>query len=138
MLGRKNYTPQEVESARAAIDRQLAAYGELTRSTDPGEFEPASFNNLLLALDRFFVHRLRVVAGKDGNPLNEVELIVEALLAGDGVLRTKNAVKYKPEESVLGLEPGDRIALTAGDFERLYQAFMAELEARFVGAATPT
>jgi hypothetical protein len=30
---------------------------------------------MTLMLDRYFVHRLRMVTGKDGNPLNEVELI---------------------------------------------------------------
>lgn len=34
------------------------------------DFEGLFFNNLTLALDRFYVHRLRMVAGKDGNPLN--------------------------------------------------------------------
>ncbi|MDT7743427.1 MAG: hypothetical protein QOE59_2505 [Actinomycetota bacterium] len=34
----------------------------------------------LLAPDRRFVHRVRPVAGKDANPLNEVELLVESVL----------------------------------------------------------
>jgi hypothetical protein len=37
-------------------------------------FETLLFNNMILVLDRNFVHRLRMVIGKDGNPLNEVEL----------------------------------------------------------------
>jgi hypothetical protein len=33
---------------------------------------PLFCNNLMLVLDRRFVHRLRMVTGKAGNPLNEV------------------------------------------------------------------
>lgn len=31
-------------------------------------FEALFFNNMTLVLDRYFVHRLRMVTGKDGNP----------------------------------------------------------------------
>jgi hypothetical protein len=87
---------------------------------------------MVLALDRYFVHRVRAVSGKDGNPLNEVEMIVESLLTGGGVLRGMNVIRYVPGESVLGLEVGDGISLTAADFERLSNAFLAEIERRFL------
>jgi hypothetical protein len=135
MLGRKDYTQEELEAARTAIDRQLAAYDELAGGAGALEaFEPLFFNNMTLALDRYFVHRVRAVAGKDGNPLNEVELLAESLLTGDGVLHGSNAIKYKPDESVLGLEIGDPIRIDREQFGRLYEAFVAELRARFVDA----
>ena len=109
MLGRKDYTQEEFAVAKSAIDdRQLAAYRKLVKSveatSDPKAitaleaFEPLFFNNLLLTLDRFFVHRLRMVAGKDGNPLNELELLTESLLR-DGVFRANNVIKLPPQES---------------------------------------
>jgi hypothetical protein len=86
----------------------------------------------VLALDRYFVHRFRVVSGKDGNPLNEVELIVDSLMLNGGVLRGSNVIKYSSGDSVLGLEIADRISLTAEDFQRLSAAFLAEIETKFL------
>jgi hypothetical protein len=136
MLGRKSYTQEEVDNAKTVIAEQLAAYKELAKASE-GEaaleaFEPLFFNNLVLALDRRFVHRLRGVTGKDGNPLNEVELIVESLMNNEGVLRGNNVIKFVPEQSVLKLEPGDRIRLSAAQFERLSKAFFADLESKYL------
>ena len=87
---------------------------------------------MTLVLDRYFVHRLRMVTGKDGNPLNEVELMTESLMNNDGVLRGNNVIKLVPEETVLKLEIGDRIRLTAAQFERLSKAFLAQIQAKFL------
>jgi hypothetical protein len=114
MLGRKTFTQEELDAARAAIA------------------EPHHFNELLLALDRRFVHRVRMVSGKDSNPLNEVELLVESLMNNGGVLETGTVIKYVPEETVLGLSPGDRIELSASDFERISTAFLDEVESKFL------
>jgi hypothetical protein len=138
MLGRKDYTQEELASCRAAVGAQLEAYREVEAAVGRdalAAFEGPFFNHMVLALDRYFVHRVRAVSGKDGNPLNEVELIVESLMTNGGVLRGMNVIKYAPGESVLGLEIGDRISLTAADFERLSDAFLAEIERRFVQAA---
>jgi hypothetical protein len=129
VLGRKNYTPEELDSAKAAVAEQLAAIAALEG------LEPVLVNNLVLALDRRFVHRIRVISGKDGNALNEVELIVDSLVDNDGVLRGNKVIKYVPAESVVKLELGDRIALSVEQFERLSAAFLAEIDARFVRQA---
>jgi hypothetical protein len=141
MLGRKDFTQDELDHARAAVDEGLAAYRRLAASVDGGgaraaldQLEPRFFNDLVLALDRRFVHRLRMVTGKDGTPLNELELLTESLLNNDGVLRTNNVIAYTPEESVLKLAPGDPIALSADGFERLAHGVLAELDAKFVHA----
>ena len=143
MLGRKDYTREELEQARTAVDRQLAAYRKLVKALngagdDPKvasaleAFEPLLFDNMALVLDRYFVHRLRGVTGKDGNPLNEVELLTDSLMNNDGVLRGSSVVNFVPGESVLKLNIGDRIQLTAAEFERLASAFFADIESKFL------
>jgi hypothetical protein len=142
MLGRKDYRPEEVAGAENVVKRQLAAYRKLAKAVDEGAdpkaaaaldaLEPLLFNNMALALDRYFVHRLRMTTGKDGNPVNELELVSDSLMNNDGVLRGNNVIKYVPEQSILKLEPGDRIELSAAQFDRLAKAFFADLEAKFV------
>ena len=143
MLGRKDYTQDELDHAKAAVGQQLAAYRRLVKAlggagSDPKvaaaleAFEPLLCNNMTLVLDRYFVHRLRTVTGKDGNPLNEVELLADSLMNNGGELRGKNVIKYVPGESVVGLEEGERISLSAAEFERLAKAFFADVESKFV------
>jgi len=141
MLGRKNYTTDEIENARSTVDSQLAAYAKLVdavlgtsdrhAAAALEEFEPLFSNNMALVLDRYFVHRLRTVTGKDGNPLNELELLTESLMNNDGILRGNNVVKYVPERSVVQLQLGDRIRFSATQFEALAKAFFAEIESKF-------
>ena len=141
MLGRKTYEKGELDHARTAIQQQTAAHRKLAAALATGggpaasaleEFDRQFFNNLTLVLDRYFVHRIRPVAGKDGNPLNEVELICESLMSNSGIFRGNNVIKYVPAQSVVKLEVGDRIELTADDFDRLSAAFFGELERRFL------
>jgi hypothetical protein len=143
MLGRKNYTQDELDNGRAAIARQLEAYRRLEAAVEQGPaagaaraalaaFAPLFFNNLTLALDRYYVYRLRVVTGKDGNPLNEVELLSDSVMNNGGTLRRSNVIKFVPDDSVTKLQIGDRVALTADEFERLSDAFFADLERKFV------
>ena len=55
-----------------------------------------------------------------------------SLMNNDGILRASNVIKPIPEESVVKLGIGDRIRLTAEDFERLSAAFFAEIESKFL------
>jgi hypothetical protein len=143
MLGRKDFTRQELEQAQKAVKQQLSAYRKLLKALDGASedaevsaslarIEPLLFNNMTLVLDRYFVHRLRSVTGKDGNPLNEVELLADSLMSNDGELRGNNVIKYKPEDSVLKLQLGDPIRINADQFEALSDAFFADLEAKYV------
>lgn len=141
MLGRNSFTPAEIESGKRTIAAGLAAFDTLAaavRATDDAKavsalaaLEPVYFDSLALALDRFYVHRVRAVSGKDGNPLNELELLADSLLANDGVFAGNKVIKHVPETSVLGLAPGDPVRLSRDEYERLSTAFFAELERRF-------
>ena len=140
MLGRRTFTRAEIDRARLVIGSQLEAYRELERAvrgSDGGDVQPALaefehlfFNTLALALDRPFVHRVRNVTGKDGTPLNELEVICDSLLA-DGVFRAGSVVRYDAAASLVGLEEGAHVRLTADQFQRLAEAVFAELDAKF-------
>jgi len=141
MLGRKDYTQEELDAATANINSQLAAYRTLAKAVGASKdakaaaalaaFEPLFFNNMTLVLDRLFVHRVRLVTGKDGNPVNEVELLADSLMNNAGVFRPGTVVKYIPEQAVTQLKEGDSIALTVEEFEKLAQTYLADIEAKF-------
>ena len=84
---------------------------------------------MVMVLDDYFLHRSRNMELKDGNPLNEVRVLCNSLLNGDGVVVADKAVKLDPGTSVLGLAAGDPIALNEHDFVRLCDAFFERLEA---------
>ncbi len=138
MLGRKSYTRQELDNAKAALDGQLAAYRELvmTLPVDAGmarvAFDERFFNNMTLVLDRYFVHRLRSVTGKDGNALNEVEMLSDSLMNNDGVLKATTVIRYVADRSVVGIGIGAPIVVGQDGFERLAEAFFADLERKFL------
>jgi hypothetical protein len=135
MLGVSSYAQEYVDSCRASVDRQLAAYRAVIKTAKPpavAKFEPLFFANMVLVLDAAFVNRLRGKEGKDGNPLNEVRMLCTSLLQHDAVFTADKTIKLKPEQTVLHLQIGDPIALTEADFVQLAKAFFAEMEAKFV------
>lgn len=140
MLGRKTFTQEELDHGREAARGQLAVYHALREATDAAaapkvgaavdDLEAVYFNASIVALDRRYVHRVRSVTGKDTNPLAEVEVLCDSLIDHGGVLTAGTVVRLVPEQSVLGLREGERIRLSASDFERLSDAFLSELERR--------
>ncbi|HEX5029174.1 MAG TPA: hypothetical protein VFV56_10210 [Gaiellaceae bacterium] len=129
MLGMKSYPREYVDAVRARVAGDADAFAT-TRA--PAALEPVFFRNLLLGLELSFVHRLRTVEGKDGNPLNEVRVVCNSLMLHDGVLTAEKGIKLDPAASVLGIDYGERVVLDAAAFGRLADAFFAELEAKFV------
>jgi hypothetical protein len=139
MLAVSAYDQDYIDTCREKVGAQVAAYEALARAARNGAeagsaldaFEPLFFNNMVLVLDALFVHRLRNKEGKDGNPVNEVRVLSESLVQGDGVLTVPKSIKLDPEHSVLHHAPGDEIALSCGDFQRLAEAYFAEMQARY-------
>lgn len=139
MLGRKEYSQDEIDAGRTAIRQLRESYETLraavpkTRSAALEDFEAQFFNGLVLTLDRCFVHRLSgpTYEGKDGNPLNEVGIICDSLLTNDGRMRADKQIKLPPEKSLTGLAVGAEIRLGREQFDRLAEGFFAELEQRF-------
>jgi len=138
MLGVSNYTQDYVDDCRTRVRDQVAAYRTLSERAGAAangaleDFEPRFFAHMVLALDAAFVHRLRNKELKDGNPLNEVRVLATSIMSNDGVLMADKQIKLKPETSVLGLAPGERIAIDADAFDRLSEAFLAEIERKYV------
>ncbi|MGA2381064.1 MAG: hypothetical protein ABSG85_17350 [Spirochaetia bacterium] len=109
------------------------------------DFEVTFFNNLVLLLDCLFVHRLTGIEGKDGNPLNEVRVICNSLLASSphlqhygaapkrkNIMTQDKSIKLSPENSVLKYEYGDEIRMHEAEFLLISKAFFAELERKYL------
>ncbi len=47
-------------------------------------------------------------------------------------MSTDSTIKFVTDRSVLGYGPGETIQLTEAEFERLGEAFFAQVEAKFV------
>jgi hypothetical protein len=137
MLGVKAYPRTYVEDCRARVESDIAAYRNFGAASKQGAsaagdaFEPVFFNNLLLNLDYSFVHRLRTVEGKDGNPMNEVRVLCGSLLEHGGVFTADKSIKLTPEKSVLKLEYGQRIRLSESQFQQICKAFFEEIGRKF-------
>lgn len=145
MLCVNRYERNYVDECRSGMESQLAPYKALVTSarekTGTGKsafnaavesFEPPFFGNLVLVLDRFFVHRARGMEGKDRNPLNEVRLFCYSILENRGVMSANKTIKYNPAKSILKLQIGDELKLTESNFALLFKAFFAEIEAKFM------
>jgi hypothetical protein len=127
VLGVKNYEKSYIDQCRTATAARVAAYDKLG---EPGDFEAVFLNTMVLALDRLFVHRLRGVEGKDGNPLNEVRVLADSIAENNGVMAADSQIKFK-NGTITGLDVGDTIALSEIAFRELADGFFAEIAARF-------
>jgi len=126
--------PVSIEACRAQIAAQIQAYRDLVGAASKASgmslvridaalaaFEPAFFNNLLVALDARFAQR-PAAAG----PSSEVRLLAASLLHGGGVLAADPAIPYDADASLLRLEVGERVALNGDDFEAWCAAFRSD------------
>jgi hypothetical protein len=146
VLSVNSYSRDYIDQCRRLVDEEVAAYEALISASGKSgaaakrvqsavaDFEPKFFNSMVLVLDALVVHRARTLEGKDGNPLNEVRMLCRSIMENGGVLMADKQIKLKADASVLKLEVGDEISLTASDFRLICDAYFAELEARFLEA----
>jgi hypothetical protein len=121
MLLRTGYDRHYVAGCRESVG---AAVAELRRV----EAGSAAWNQLVPALDRWFAIRNPKVEGRDGNPINEVRALAESVTEHGSVMAVPRGIKLTAETSVLGFEEGEEISLDGDAFERLLDAFLAEVE----------
>ena len=133
MLMVSSYTKDYVDACRAKVAAQLASYRKMlaAKPSQIDAFERQFFDHMILALDHYFVHRGRGMEGKDGNPLNEVRMLGEAIMENQGRMSASKTIRYKPETSILKFKAGDEIRLNADDFARLSAAFFDEIEKKY-------
>lgn len=145
MLCVDSYTQKHVDECRSRIAAQDSAYRSLIAAARKPAgtakpaldaaieaFEPQYFNNLVLALDSCFVHRTRALGKKDGNPLNEVWMLCSSIVNTNGKLCADKTAKYDPTRAVLKYRFGDEIKVNEADFVRLSEAFLAEVESKYL------
>src|SRR3954454_18076353 len=144
MHGMRQYDGDYIDACRSRVETQTAMFREVARAArDHGDadmsglegalesLESEYFNNMLLVLEGYFVHRLLEVEGKDGNALNEVRLLARSLMENGGTVVEDSELRLDPERSVLGLRAGEPVRLTLQQYPRLSNAFFRELERRF-------
>src|SRR5437868_6214000 len=134
MLGVSSYKKDYVEDCRAKVEVQLAAWRKLAAGADKAAvaaFAPGYFATMVLAVDHYFLHRLRKQEGKDGNPLNELRMLCNGIQENGGVLSADSTIKYDPARSVSGVAIGARIVLDETTFARLAGAFFDEIEKNY-------
>src|SRR6266478_4146954 len=138
MLCVNNYTQKYIDDCRSKVTAQVSAYQALVAAarnktaTDKPllnaaieAFEPHFFNNMVLALDNYFVHRARAIEKKDGNPLNEVRMLCNSIMNNNNRMCADKMIKFDPAKSVLKYRVGDEIKLNEADFILLSSAFFA-------------
>jgi uncharacterized protein (UPF0548 family) len=125
MLARTGYDRHYVAACRESVG---AAVEELRR-VGAGS---VAWNQLAVALTRWFELRNPKLEGRDGNPMNEARAVAESVIEHGAVMSVPRGIKLAPEESVLGFADGEEISLDGDSFERLFDAFLAEVEARLL------
>src|SRR4051795_6432357 len=99
MHGMRQYDGDYIDACRSRVETQTAMFREVAQAArDHGDADLSGlegaleslefeyFNNMLLVLEGYFVHRLRGVEGKDGNALNEVRVLARSLMENGGTV----------------------------------------------------
>jgi hypothetical protein len=141
MLGVKTYPNAYIDTCRAEIAARLASFDRLADAASSSaaaalaDFAPRFNSTLVVYLEACFVHRVRALEGKDGNPLNEIRMLASSIIEHAGVLTANSTIRYRPQDAVLGIGLGDTIDIDRDGLLRLVDAFFAELRQRFADSA---
>ncbi|GAB3874411.1 hypothetical protein [Terrabacter terrigena] len=143
MLGMREYEPDYVDACRSRVETQVAMFREVAQaSRDHGDADVSAlegalesleyeyFNNMLIVLDAFFVHRVRPGKDTSTNALDEVRVLARSLMENGGTVMADPEIALDPERTVLGLSVGDPITLTAHQFRRLSDAFFRAIQGK--------
>ena len=149
MLSVSSYTQEYIDDCRSRVAKQVSAYQTLVAAarnqaaTDEQSlsaameaFGPHFFDNMVLSLDSYFVHRTRALEKKDGNPLNEVRTLCNSMMSDNTIMCADKTIKYDPAKSVLKYRVGDKIRLNEADFILLSAAFFAEIESKYLSRSS--
>lgn len=128
MLSVKSYSPAYRAQCRARYDTLIKGMSGVALAPD---IETRLCNELVLALDNSFCHRMRGQEGKDGNPLNEVRMLAASIQNDKAILSADTTIKYDGKKAVTGLAVGDAIALDRAAFATLASSFLDEIDRRF-------
>lgn len=140
MLGIGHYSAAYVDACRRKVEAQVTAYRDLMKVvTGAGSrlqptldaFDQQFFRSMLLALDHYFDHRLRGQELKDGNALNELRVLCNSIMHNDGRLMGDTQIKLDPAKSILRLQIGDDILLTADQFSALAEAVFEQIRIKY-------
>jgi len=109
MLGVNKYTRKYIDACRSKVDLDVAIYRKMVNAARKKNgtsdtslnsaiesFEYVFFNNMVLILDALFVHRIRAIEGKDGNPLNEVRILCNSIINNNSILSPDKTIKLIP------------------------------------------
>lgn len=134
MLARTSYDPAQIATARAAFAEMVEGWRSVAARSEArarAAAEAQVFAQMLVALEGWFVHRARAQEGKDGNALHEVRLLALGVTENGGRFPEPGPVRWRPEQSLTGLRPGDPIRMTEALFSKLAEAFLAAMTERF-------
>ena len=144
VLSVNKYTRAYMDTCRSKVAAQVSAYQTLVRTariqrsadkarlkTAMEAFETLFFGNMVLVLDGYFVHRMRAMEGKDGNPLNEARMLCNSIMHDNNILSADKTIKHDSDRSVSKYRVGDETKLREADFTRLSSAFFAEMGKKF-------
>ena len=130
MTGRNRHSREELEACRDNVDALLAAWQ--SNEVDDATLESLVFGQAVIALDAWFGHRPSDVQGRDVDALVEVRVLADSIIGNGGTLRVRDSTPWASERTVLGLEVGDDVVVTADGYERLAAAYFAALERAFL------